>query len=139
MISEKELLREIEEYESKQPTYQVCEKLATLYIIHDHLYHAEKTRSDIFKTNHSFDSGPKQTEVEEKPERKIILPAYESYIDAKTAYQYGEISIERVLKTFKTLSEEIKDFIKMLYRNTDTPEERQILNTLIGEINVGNI
>ena len=139
MISEKELLIEIEEYESKQPTYAVCEKLATLYIIYDHLYGIKKTQTDFSDTNYSFDSDPRQTDDEEQPDKKIILPAYESYVDAKTAYQYGEISIERVLKTFEMLSQEIKDFIKMLYRNTDTPEERQILNTLINEINVGNI
>ena len=139
MISERELRREIEEYENKQPTYQVCEKLATLYIIYDHLYSVKEPQTDSFDSKYSFNSGPQHTEVEEKTDKKTILPAYNLYVDAKTAYQYGDAPFEKVLKTFETLSQEIKDFIKMLYRNTDTPEERNILSTLIDEINVGNI
>lgn len=139
MISEKELLIEIEEYESKQPTYAVCEKLSTLYIIYDHLYGVKEPLENPLDSNYSFNPGPQQTEVEKQPNEKIVLPTYNLYVKTKTAYQYGDVPIEKVLKTFEALSQEIKDFIKTLYRNTDTPEERKILNTLISEINVGNI
>lgn len=46
---------------------------------------------------------------------------------------------EKMLDSFKTLSDELKDLFRLIYRNTDTSEEREILNTLISEINVGNI
>lgn len=138
MISEKELLREIEEYESRHPTYQTCEKLSTLYVIYDHLYGKSKNETNMLQ-QYSYAPGTEEKYTPEVKERKIILPSYDSYIDAKTEFQHGDISKEKVLRKLDTLSREIKEFVKMLYRNTDMPEEREKLNKLISEINVGNI
>lgn len=69
----------------------------------------------------------------------VILPSYSVYVNTKRQYQQGEISKEKVLKNLETLSDEIKDFIKKLYRNSDMPEERNILSKTITEINVGNL
>lgn len=60
----------------------------------------------------------------------------EKYVEEKAK---GEISKEKVLKNLEILSDEIKDFLKRLYRNTDMPEERNILSKTITEINVGNL
>lgn len=72
-------------------------------------------------------------------ETKDILPAYFTYVETKRKYQTKDVTKEKMLDSFKTLSEELKDLFKLIYRNTDTSEERQILNNLISEINVGNI
>lgn len=137
MISKSELLEDIEKLEKLLPTPQTCSKLADLYILYDHLYKID----DIPYSEYSFSAQPKATEKEySEPEADIVLfPSYSSYIEAKRQYQQGEISKEKVLKNLETLSGEFKDFLKMLYRNTDMPEERAIINKVIGEINVGNI
>lgn len=138
MIREKELLHEIEELENKQATYQLCEKLSTLYIIYDHLYGKSKEEPKMLQ-EYSYAPGPEQIQTPEVKETKIILPSYQSYIDAKTDFQRGDISKEKVLRKLDTLSQELKEFVKMLYRNTDMPEEREKINALINDINVGNI
>lgn len=134
MISERELLAEIDKYERNLTNYQCCEKLANLYIIYDHLYgNQESTQlqpnTKTIETESIMDSSTNGD----------ILPAYFSYIEVKKAYQYGDIPKEKVLRALDSLSREIKDFVKILYRNTDMPEEREKLNLLISEINVGNL
>ena len=132
MISEQELLREIEEYENKTPTYQVCEKLATLYTIYDHNF-----SKSLSKFSYSSSRELQQENIVGK--NIDILPAYHSYVEVKKRFQYGDVPKEKVLYFLNTLSQEIKDFFAMLYRNTDMPEERDIINQLINDINVGNI
>lgn len=83
MISEKELRREIEEYENAQPNYQICEKLATLYIIYDHLYGVKKQQTNSFDSNYSFNAGPEHTAADPKPNKKTVLPAYNLYVQTK--------------------------------------------------------
>lgn len=51
----------------------------------------------------------------------------------------GDLPKESVLRKLDTLSREIKDFIKMLYRNTDIPEEQEQISRLINEISIRNL
>ena len=88
---------------------------------------------------YSYASGSEENYAPEVKKIKIILPSYESYISAKTEFQRGDVSKEKVLRKLDTLSREVKEFIKMLYRNTDMPEEREKINALMNDINVGNI
>lgn len=44
MIPESELLKAIDELEQKPVTYQDAEKLATFYIVYDHLYKKQKPK-----------------------------------------------------------------------------------------------
>ena len=126
MISERELMREISDYEDRTPTYQTCEKLANLYTIYDHLY--EKKEPSIMTAS---EKGTLSNQTKNQ-----ILPAYFSYIEAKKSFQQGVGSKENVLKQVNVLSNEIKDFVKMLYRNTDMPEERAKITCLINELYV---
>lgn len=127
MISIETLEKTILEHESKDTTYANCEKLAWLYIVRDHLANYEKTTETSSKEISTF-SPP-----------NYVLPSYNSYIEIKKEFQLGNISEDKVLQSLNNLSTEIKDFIKTIYRNTDIPEERNILNNLISDINVGNI
>lgn len=47
MYSESELLKAIEELEKATPTYQNAEKLATFYVIYDHLYGVNKNEPAV--------------------------------------------------------------------------------------------
>jgi hypothetical protein len=46
MISAKDLQDAIDECERSQPSYNNCEKLATFYTIHDHLYQEAKPKAE---------------------------------------------------------------------------------------------
>lgn len=133
MISKSELLEDIEKLEKLLPTPQTCSKLADLYILYDHLYKID----NILNSEYSFSAEPKQIKVDS--ETDIILPTYSVYIESKRNYQQGDIPKEKVLKNLEILSDELKDFVKRIYRNSDMPEERAILNRTINDINVGNI
>ena len=135
MISKKELLREIEELENKQPTYQTCEKLSTLYIIYDHLYGEKSNSRDFEVMKYSYSSSPEPKTANEN--KKTLLPSYYSYVEAKEQYQYGDASKEKIIRSFDVLARELKTFFKTLYSNTDTPEEREILNRLIDSLKFG--
>lgn len=132
MITLEELTADIAELESKPTTFQNCERLSVLYALQDRL---QKSAEQSHIMSYSC-----VTELQESVEpltENNILPSYSAYVDTKRQYQQGEISKEKVLKNLETLSDEIKDFLKRLYRNSDMPEERNILSKTITEINVG--
>ncbi len=148
MITLKELTADIAELESQPTTFQNCERLAVLYTIQDRLQKETKqpqniSYSCVAEPQESVNAEIKSVETSTKSVNtetaNVILPSYSRYVDTKRQYQQGEISKEKVLKNLETLSDEIKDFLKRLYRNTDTPEERNILSKTITEINVGNL
>lgn len=89
----------------------------------------------------SMNSVPNQVEhlAEAVTQDKPILPAFEKYVEVKRKYQTNDTTKDKVLETLSAVLREIKEFLKMLYRNTDMPEEREKINALINDINVGNI
>lgn len=140
MITLEELTADISELESKPTTYQNCERLAVLYAIQDRLQKNEQPKNISYmcvaEPQESVETSTKSVNTETA---SVILPSYSAYVDTKRQYQQGEISKEKVLKNLEILSDEIKDFLKRLYRNSDMPEERNILSKTITEINVGNL
>jgi hypothetical protein len=68
-----------------------------------------------------------------------VFQNYNNYIQAKRDYQMRNIPKDKLLYTLEVFSQELKDFFAKLYRNTDTPEEREIIISLINNINTGNI
>ena len=130
MISLETIDKTILEHESKDTTYANCEKLAWLYIVRDHLREYEPhSNSQLMDINSKETTSTKEN----------ILPAYDSYIKNKKEFQLKNISKEKLIYSLDILSNEIKEFIKKLYRNSETPEEREKINNLINEINAGNI
>lgn len=63
-----------------------------------------------------------------------ILPQYQKYIDIKRRYQLGELSEATVENSIKLLVQEIKEFLIILYRNTDMPVERTYFKKLVDDI-----
>lgn len=57
MLNRRELLNAIAECESSNESFQNCQKLATLYILYDHLYaeptvsESQRVRTEIFETD----------------------------------------------------------------------------------------
>lgn len=63
-----------------------------------------------------------------------ILPQYKKYVDIKRRYQLGELSEATVENSIKLLVQEIKDFMMILYRNTDMPVERKHIISLVSDL-----
>lgn len=140
MITLEELTADIAELENEPTSYRNCERLAVLYAIQKHL---QKETEQPQLVTYSCVTEPQtvnlSTRAVEPDIKTVILPSYSVYVECKRNYQQGDIPKEKVLKNLETLSAEIKDFIKRIYRNTDMPEERAILNRTINDISVGNL
>ncbi len=63
-----------------------------------------------------------------------ILPQYKKYIDIKRRYQLGELSEVTVENSIKLLAQELKEFLLILYRNTDMPMERASIKKMLDEV-----
>ena len=63
-----------------------------------------------------------------------ILPSYVDYISTKRKYQMHETSLEKVESDIQRLCKEIKEFLLILYRNTDTAEERECIIQMLKSI-----
>ena len=118
-------LRNIKEMKSKEPNAQNMRDVALLelWLVSKE---SEGNLSPTIKSSHIA------------KETRDILPAYFDYVEAKRKYQLKEATKEKVIDSLKTLSEELKDLIRVIYRNTDTPEERNLLSQALQQININN-
>jgi len=121
-----EINNTIEELENGSTTFDSCLKLASLYIVKEHISHTNLNE---------FDGIPDVIK-----EYNDILPQYTEYCDIKTQYQLGKVSQEYVIQSMKNVCTEIHEFIDTLYNNTDTQEERELitatLNTICEQFNI---
>jgi hypothetical protein len=131
MLTEQDLLNEIALCESQNHTYSNLEKLATLYVLYDHLYGSnESTNKDTTPSiQHSYSISRKNAESGVE-----VLPTFFDYVEAKNAYKIGDVPKDKVLRTFNALVFEIKEMFNLIYSNTDTEEEREILYALIEDL-----
>jgi len=101
-------------------TFETCEKIAHLTITRDLL------KSRLNRTR----------EGSERVLNELhdILPSYNKYVDTKKRYQKYEVVEQMVVIAMQNLCDEIADFIITLYRNTESTEERETIETMIDEI-----
>lgn len=110
----------IDELEQSETNFSNCDKLAMLYIIKDHYKKYPPVSRGLYD------------EVEE--ELNDIAPQYKKYCELKRDYQLGNIQKDAVLHSLKLVTIEIKEFITILYNNTDMKEERDELKNMITTI-----
>lgn len=110
----------IDELEQSETNFSNCDKLAMLYIIKDHYKKYPPVSRGLYD------------EVEE--ELNDIAPQYKKYCELKRDYQLGNIQKDAVLHSLKLVTIEIKEFITILYNNTDMKEERDELKSMINTI-----
>lgn len=111
----------LEELVNDAPTtFETCEKIAHLTITRDLL------KSRLNRTR----------EGSERVLNELhdILPSYDKYVDTKKRYQQYEVVEQMVVIAMQNLCDEIADFIITLYRNTESAEEREAIETMINEI-----
>ncbi len=111
MVDLSEINTAIKELENQKLTFDLCQKLSSLYIIKDHY----KVGAVIEEYND-------------------ILPSYQKFCEIKRQYQMSETSEESVYKQLELLCSEISEFLQILYHNTDTQHERDIIEKMLKNI-----
>ena len=110
----KELNNMIQDLENSDLSLSNIRNLSSLYIVKKHL-----TESKIDNVT---------------AELNDILPSYLDYVNTKRKYQLHEVTEQAIYLRLEQVCKEIKEFLHILYTNTDTPKEREILKKLITQI-----
>ena len=120
MLNTDEVNNTIEELENSNTTFENCLKLASLYIVRENYKSANLTGNF--------------NESEVVQELNDILPQYKHYCDVKRRYQLDEVTEQAVLNDMTEVCRELKEFIQVLYSNTDMPEERHLIVGTLNDI-----
>ena len=117
MINNKEIEAMIKMCENSENSLSNVRNLASLYIVQEHTKNATQRTTD-------------------STERELndILPQYKEYCDIKRKYQLRILPETAVHRSMQFLCKEIEEFIKTLYNNTETKEERQMIEDLLIKI-----
>ena len=116
MTYEEYALKNIQDMKSKEPTPQNMRDIALL---------------ELWLSSNTQKAVPNVSTVKIQNEINDILPAYVEYIEVKRKRMLKEVTDEKVLFTLQTLVNELQDLIEMIYRNTETCEEREILTRFL--------
>lgn len=63
-----------------------------------------------------------------------ILPQYKNYCLIKRQYQLGRLSTEDLVISMRRVCKEIREFLLILYRSTDTEVERKLIKSMIDDV-----
>ena len=121
MLNLQEVENTITELENGETTLESCRRLAMLYIVRDHQKNANTSVSDACSAI-----------VAE--EIRDTLPMHKEYCQVKREFQLGSVREEVVVSKLSLLCEEIEEFIKTLYYNTNTQAERDCLHRVFQNV-----
>ena len=73
--------------------------------------------------------------VPDSLERELndILPQYKEYCAVKRQYQLGRATDDSVVASMRLVCKEVKEFLLILYQNTDTQIERNMIKRMLKE------
>lgn len=73
--------------------------------------------------------------VPDSLERELndILPQYKNYCAVKRQYQLGQATDDLVVVSMRQVCKEVKEFLLILYQNTDTKIERNMIKRMLEE------
>ena len=79
-----------------------------------------------------------QNSTQRKPdslERELndILPQYKEYCAVKRQYQLGRATEDLMIASMRLVCKEVKEFLLILYQNTDTKIERNMIRRMLSE------
>ena len=103
----------IEELENSPETIENITELASLYIVRDNL------KSSGYSNSY---------------ENTATLPYYDNYLDSKRRYQLKQTTEGEVIQGIKNTCRELKEFIEILYCNTDMNKERLCIKQMLKEL-----
>lgn len=111
----------IQDIEKSEISLSNARSLASLYIL------------KLIKENRFYTLLNASDSVER--ELDDILPTYNYYVNTKRRYQLKELDSILVLEALKDVCQEIKEFLLILYRNTDMQEERAEIKEMLSDLN----
>ena len=106
-----EITNTIIELENGDTTFASCEKLASLYIVRDHL-----SADEVIA------------------EYNDILPSDRDYCIDKAEYQKGNKTKEFIVSSINNVCKETNEFLFRLYCNTDMTEERIVIKDMLIDV-----
>lgn len=106
----------IEQLENLDTTFENCQNLASLYIVRD-MYKPRKSQL-------------LEDELVAK-ELSDIFPQYRNYREIKKKYQLKELDKSALIHSMELLGQELEEFLTLLYKDTDTQEERDLLEKIL--------
>lgn len=109
-----ELNNMIQELEKSEPSLSNIRNLSSLYIV----------RKNLLENNVNIVT----------KELNDILPSYIDYVKIKRKYQLNEVTEQAVYLSMQQVCGEIKEFLHILYSNTDTSKERKMIRNLIDHL-----
>lgn len=109
-----EIKNTIIELEQGETSFVNCQKLASLYIVVKNLNNTQEHTVDNVITEYND-----------------ILPMYSKYCDIKKKYQLNEVTEKAVENAIDEVTREIKEFIQILYSNTNSEYERQSIFNML--------
>ena len=74
--------------------------------------------------------------VPDSLERELndILPQYKEYCAVKRQYQLGRATDDLVVASMRLVCKEVKEFLLILYQNTDMQIERTMIKNMVSEV-----
>lgn len=117
MLDLKDINTTIEKLENGSTTFDTCVKLASLYIVRD--YMTDAVENEV---------------VDVSEENASILPRYEKYNDIKNLYHVNQTTAEAVKVGIADACKEISALVQTMYNNSDLPEERSQIRSMIEEL-----
>ncbi len=109
----------IEELENSDTTFINCQNLASLYAVRENY----KLRSSLLTEDEAV-----------AKELSDLFPQYRKYREIKRKYQLNELSEKAVTSSMELLCKELQEFLMILYRNSDLPEERKSIKCTLDSV-----
>lgn len=80
-----------------------------------------------------------QNAIQSKPdsleaELNDILPQYKNYCEVKRQYQMHKLSDDDIVIAMRKVCKEVKEFLLILYQNTDTKIERTMIKNMVSDV-----
>lgn len=109
MLNLEEIDKTIQELENGETTFGTCQKLSYLYIVREHF-----AKDDVVIAEYND-----------------ILPSYSKYCKVKRKFQLNELPDTDIQPALLAVCKEVKEFLLILYNNTDTQNERELLREML--------
>lgn len=109
MLDLEEINKTIQELENGETNFGTCQKLSYLYIVREHF-----AKDDAVITEYND-----------------ILPSYSKYCEIKRKFQLNELPDTAIQPAILAVCKEVKEFLLILYNNTDTQNERELLQEML--------
>lgn len=112
-----EVNKEINELLNSPLTLSNARNLSALIVVQSYLQNAIQSAPDSLEQ-----------------ELNDILPRYKEYCEIKQRYQRNQASDDELIIAMRRVCKEVKEFLLILYQNTDMQIERTMLKAMLKDV-----